>query len=98
LKLCDSTAECERSFGAPSVCGWSTTVDGYQFATCADWGEALELPPDGTTCFDDTQCNLGNGGHERVCSFSTCAEGCYSEADCPEGSTCPTSGQLAHCE
>ena len=48
---------------------------------------------------DDTVCNLGHAGKERVChTFGTCAIGCYdTTTDCASGFTCDSQGAIGNC-
>ena len=95
---CELTSFCDGKYGAPSTCGFAEAVDGFGVTTCADWEDALKLPPDGSDCSSDENCNLGNLGQEWVCSFNACTSGCYVADDCPSGTTCSSSGSLGKCQ
>lgn len=92
--LCDFS-EC-AAYGNPSACGVGTAADGLQFAVCGDWEGGIPLPPDGTECAEgaqgDCDCNFGNNGVQRICSFGTCITGCYIQDDCPVDTTCSSGG------
>jgi len=83
---CLSWADCE-DFGTSSLCSYTTAVDAYGVAVCAEWSQ-VNLPPDGADCLDDFQCHLGYGGEQRVCEFEKCLTGCHADDDCPDGGTC----------
>lgn len=95
---CQLTSECLDKYGEPSECGFAEAVDGFGVTTCADWLANLKLPPDGSDCTDDPDCNLGNEGQQWVCSFNACTKGCYQASDCPAGKTCSSSGNLGNCQ
>lgn len=95
---CELTSFCDDKYGVPSACGFAEAVDGFGVTTCADWEEALKLPPDGSDCANDENCNLGNLGQEWVCAFAACTSGCYVAADCPSEKTCSSSGSLGKCQ
>jgi hypothetical protein len=84
-----------------SSCSYTTAVDSYGVAVCADWTQ-INLPPDGAPCgareaaIADFQCHLGYSGAERVCEFEQCLTGCHENLDCPEGESC-TVGMPGQC-
>lgn len=91
VPYCVIQDECYEYSGV-SACGYTMAVDAYPVVVCADWPTGTPpLPPDGTECVDDLQCNLGLFGKERVCEFEKCFGGCHSDDDCAEGSTCSSS-------
>jgi hypothetical protein len=92
MPVCIDNTDCEDVYGAPSACGYTKAVDGTPVTTCADWEGALMLPPAGTNCSDDVDCNLGHTGVQMVCSSQTCKKGCFSQMDCPVNTTCTSSG------
>lgn len=94
---CVTQSDC-MAFGMPSECGWAPTLDGMAFPVCADWGATIPLPPDGTDCKMDIDCNLGAKGGELVCAFAKCTAGCYVPDDCPKGKTCSSMGALGTCQ
>jgi hypothetical protein len=98
MPVCTLTADCDIAFGPPSTCGYTTAVDGAPVTTCADWQEKLALPPDGSNCGSDHDCNLGHLGMEAVCAFDVCTKGCYTQEDCPESTTCSSMGALGSCK
>jgi hypothetical protein len=64
-------------------CGFTPlAVPAFDVVVCAQWGDALELPPEAYTCEQDVQCNLGFVGTERACDFFGCTEGCHVDEDC----------------
>ncbi|MEO7328492.1 MAG: hypothetical protein ABI193_07940 [Minicystis sp.] len=98
MPVCGLTVDCDNAYGPPSACGYTKAVDGTPVTTCADWQEKLALPPDGSNCMGDLDCNLGHPGVQAVCSFETCTKGCYVPEDCPVNTTCSsTMGKLGSC-
>ncbi|MEZ4298840.1 MAG: hypothetical protein R3B70_28070 [Polyangiaceae bacterium] len=97
MPTCKDQGDCDV-FGAPSECGYTHAVDDFPVTTCADWLSSLELPPDGSECTEDVDCNLGHEGEERVCSFQSCTTGCYEDKDCPAAQLCSSMGALGKCE
>jgi hypothetical protein len=95
---CQLTSFCEGKYGVPSACGFAQAVDGFGVTTCADWEDLLQLPPDGSDCANDEDCNLGNLGKAWVCSFNACTSGCYVAGDCAAPKTCSSSGNLGKCQ
>jgi hypothetical protein len=96
MPLCAEAKDC-GGFGAKSDCGYATAVDGAPTTACADW-PSLELPPPGTNCDTDADCNLGHEGAEAVCASSgACAVGCHVESDCPPNQTCAGTTALKTC-
>ena len=91
MPICLGSQDC-APYGYPSDCGFTHSVDGVPDTVCADWQDALKLPPDGMTCAADTDCNLGHAGMQRICLFNKCGEGCYVPEDCPQGKTCSGQG------
>jgi hypothetical protein len=98
MPVCVVTSDCEDAYGKPSACGYANAADGFPVTTCADWEASLEVPPEGTECADDLECNLGNQGVQAVCSFDACTKGCYTQADCPPNTTCSSTGALGSCK
>jgi hypothetical protein len=99
MPVCGLTADCDNAYGPPSACGYTKAVDGTPVTTCADWQSKLALPPDGSNCMGDLDCNLGHDGAQAVCSFEACTKGCYVQADCPVNTTCSsTMGTLGSCK
>lgn len=111
VAYCIDQGDC-AAFGPDSRCGFAKTLDGAGlkentggFPVCADWGDAVQLPPDGTDCpndapwngDEDTMCHLGFGGAERVCAFGKCTDGCHVDEDCPAGLLCSSTGSLGTC-
>jgi hypothetical protein len=93
---CIVQENCEP-YGLASRCGYTgDSLPPFDIVVCANWGDALELPPDGypdVECTDDAYCNLGFTGTERVCGPDGCADGCHAAGDCPsEGQTCSSDG------
>ncbi|MBK8258666.1 MAG: hypothetical protein IPK82_39155 [Polyangiaceae bacterium] len=97
MPTCKDQSDCDV-YGAPSECGYTHAVDEFPVTTCADWVNDLALPPDGSECVDDIDCNLGHEGQERVCSFQSCTTGCYEDKDCPIAQNCSSMGALGKCE
>lgn len=97
MPTCKEQLDCEV-YGAPSECGYTKAVDDFPVTTCADWLESLELPPDGSGCAQDLDCNLGHEGQERVCAFEACTTGCYEDKDCPVAQACSSMGALGNCQ
>ncbi len=97
LPTCSTTATCDGDFGPPSVCGYAKAVDNTPVTTCADWQDALKLPPDGSNCMGDPECNLGNPGVEQVCAMQACAKGCHADIDCSPGAMCSSTTALGTC-
>ncbi|MEP7122137.1 MAG: hypothetical protein ABJE95_14555 [Byssovorax sp.] len=97
LPTCSTTATCDGAFGPPSVCGYTKAVDGTPVTTCADWQDALKLPPDGSNCMADAECDLGNAGVEQVCSAQACTTGCHADLDCVPGAKCSSTTMLGTC-
>jgi hypothetical protein len=91
MPTCLEAVDCSI-YGYPSDCGYVNSVDGVPDTVCADWLDALKLPPDGMTCGSDEDCNLGHTGMQRICLFQHCGEGCYSDTDCPDDQTCSGQG------
>jgi hypothetical protein len=93
VPYCTEQADCEI-YGAASGCGWAQTTDAMYFPVCADWPGEPPLPPVGTECFYDWDCNLGHLGRERVCvevdgsGVGMCMAGCHSPEDCPGAVNC----------
>lgn len=93
------------AYGAASRCGYTDrAVPAFDVVVCADWGEALALPPDGFPqvgdCGDDPICSLGLPGVERVCGPSGCTDGCHQDADCSEATeacSSPDGQELGSC-
>jgi hypothetical protein len=98
LPVCGTTMLCDGAYGPPSTCGYIKAVDGTPVTACADWKEALKLPPDGANCMDDTGCNLGNEGVQAVCAFQACTKGCYAQTDCPANTMCSSTTALGTCK
>ena len=96
MPTCGDAGDCS-AFGSKSDCGWAAAVDGAPSTACADW-PSLALPPPGSDCSSDSDCNLGHDGAELVCSTSgACAVGCHVQSDCPQGQTCSGSTALKTC-
>ncbi|MSP24805.1 MAG: hypothetical protein EXR75_06485 [Myxococcales bacterium] len=101
--VCHSQADCS-GFGCAgnlcSECGFGYAIDDWPIAVCADWGNKLAYPPEGSECTKDADCNLGHVGAERVCGkFSqVCVAGCYASSDCPAGTSCNGAGSLGECK
>jgi hypothetical protein len=87
MPTCLTMGDCSI-YGGPSDCGFTHSVDGVPDTVCADWGPDLEMPPNGTTCFGDGDCNLGHLGAQRICVYDKCGSGCHVTEDCPQGSAC----------
>ncbi len=98
MPVCGLTGECDTTYGPPSTCGYTKAVDGTPVTTCADWQEKLALPPDGSDCTVDLECNLGHEGVQAVCAFAACTKGCYEQVDCPVNTTCSSMGSLGSCK
>jgi hypothetical protein len=99
MPVCTITADCEAAYGSDSQCGYTTAVDGFPVTTCATWGASLLLPPEGSDCSDDLQCNLGNEGVQSACTTEGCLKGCFVEFDCPVNTSCSSDGEfLGSCE
>lgn len=87
VPYCITQEHCEP-YGADSRCGFtSLALPAFDVVVCANWGETLQLPPDGypggdVPCDDDRYCNLGLAGRERVCGPGGCTDGCHTASDC----------------
>lgn len=97
MPTCKAQVDCDV-YGVPSECGYSHAIDQFPVTTCADWLGELSLPPDGSDCSEDVDCNLGHGGEERVCAFEACTQGCYEAKDCPETKECSSMTTLGNCQ
>ncbi len=95
---CTVDSDCLDSYGAPSGCGYATAADGAPVLTCADWQENLKLPPAGTNCAVDDDCDLGHDGVQLVCSNGKCAKGCHAPSDCPVNTACSATTGLGSCK
>jgi hypothetical protein len=91
MPICLGATDCQ-AYGYPSDCGYTHSVDGVPDTVCADWQDALELPPNGSTCASDLDCDLGHDEKQRICIFQKCGEGCHGDADCPKGQACSGTG------
>ena len=81
------------AYGELSLCGYGVASDGYKFSTCAEWGDEWESAPPGTECGDnDFYCHLGYLYEPNVCIFGACAEGCYTDDNCPPELVCSSGG------
>lgn len=94
---CTVQADCDI-YSASATCGFTPlAVPTYDVVVCANWGDALALPPDGyppaSQCDDDDICNLGFEGVERVCDTDGCTDGCHAATDCSGAeATCSSTG------
>jgi len=96
MPLCAAPSDCD-AFGHGSDCGYAVAVDGAPTTACAEW-PGLQLPPPGTKCAADADCNVGHVGVEAVCSVAgACATGCHAPSDCPSGKTCSGAGAVGSC-
>jgi hypothetical protein len=90
--FCDLTSTCEEAYGEPSTCGFGLDPSnpGFYITVCGDWLDELEPLDEGIPCTgdNDEECNLGNAGLERVCSFDECTAGCFADEDCPGAELC----------
>ncbi|MEM1029475.1 MAG: hypothetical protein AAF928_17565 [Myxococcota bacterium] len=97
VPYCLEQAGC-AAFGADSRCSYTeASFPAFGVVVCANWGDALTLPPDGYpeegfVCSDDVICNLGLDGTERICIDGDCGAGCNDGPDCPDGVDCSPSG------
>lgn len=99
MPVCVDTTDCIADYAPPSACGYTTAVDGTPVTTCTDWLASLKVPPNGTNCEGDLDCNLGNEGQEAVCSFGGCIDGCFGMTDCPTAKSCTSNGSTpGHCQ
>lgn len=87
MPICLGAGDCAL-YGYPSDCGFTHSVDGVPDTVCADWGPDLAMPPNGTTCFGDADCNLGHLSTQRICVYQKCGDGCHGPDDCPQGQGC----------
>lgn len=93
---CVQQSDCD-SYSEGASCGYTDeTVPPFDVVVCAQWGNELQLPPDGyppqSDCDNDLYCNLGFEGVERVCDTDGCTDGCHSESDCAPGVMCSSDG------
>jgi hypothetical protein len=102
MPYCVVQDHCEP-YGMASRCGFTDdALPPFQTIVCANWGDSLELPPDGfplpeQPCDDDKYCNLGLPGVERVCSDSGCTDGCHIDEDCSAATCSESGGALGTC-
>ena len=94
---CVEQSDCDV-YSTLASCGFTDqAVPTYDVVVCSNWGDNLQLPPDGYppsgTCDTDARCNLGFSGVERVCGADGCTDGCHVTTDCPgEEATCSSMG------
>jgi len=101
MPTCDTAGDCGPYNAPPSMCGYTKAVDNWDVTVCADWGDQHALVPINTDCqpFDHTACNLGYQGKALVCpAQGICIQGCFINADCPQGMTCSAQGSLGNCQ
>jgi hypothetical protein len=94
LAGCRLESECNTLYGAASACGFTKTVAGVSVAACANWDSKLKLPPLGSPCTDNIDCDLGHPGVQEVCSLQKCVKGCYTPDDCPINTACSGKGGM----
>jgi hypothetical protein len=100
MPTCESAVDCKPFDAPPSLCGFTKAVDLWEVTVCANWDTNHALVPLDTDCvpFDHEACNLGYPGRELVCDErGLCAQGCFSQNDCPDGKTCNGSGAKGSC-
>lgn len=95
---CTLTSDCVDAYGEPSECGYASAIDGVPVTTCTDWGASLELPPVGSDCSNDVECNLGHDGKALVCEAMVCTAGCHVANDCPPNTTCNNQASPGTCD
>jgi hypothetical protein len=101
MPTCSTAVDCAPFDAPPSRCGFAQAVDNWDVTVCAEWGDAHELMPPGTDClpFDHPACNLGYQQKATVCTDQgVCANGCYVNNDCPDGTSCNGGGSLGNCQ
>lgn len=101
MPTCDQASDCTAYTAPPSRCGFTQAIDNWDVTVCAEWADQHQLKPPGVDClpFDHTACHLGYLGHETVCTDQgVCAQGCYTNPDCPTGQTCSSQGSLGNCQ
>lgn len=101
MPSCDEASDCTAYTAPPSRCGFTQAIDNWDVTVCAEWADQHQLKPPGVDClpFDHTACNLGYLGRETVCTEQgVCAQGCYTNPDCPQGQTCSSQGSLGNCQ
>ena len=101
MPTCQSAINCSIYQAPPSMCGYTQAIDNWGVTVCAEWGAVHQLPPLSTDClpYDHEACNLGYQGTARVCSEQgLCTGGCYTNSDCPAGTSCTGQGQLGTCQ
>jgi hypothetical protein len=101
MPACTTAGDCEIYGAPPSLCGYAPAIDNWSVTVCAAWGGAHELLPEGSDCppLDHEACNLGYTRREVVCApEGVCAVGCFKESDCPDGTSCSSTGdELGDC-
>jgi lysozyme len=67
--------------------------------TQTHWQCTSAVPPLGSACSSDADCNGGKQGTSRVCGASShvCLVGCHHDSDCASGSTCDESKSPWQC-
>jgi hypothetical protein len=101
MPTCATALDCAPFDAPPSQCGFAQAVDNWDVTVCAEWGGNHQLMPAGTDClpFDHPACNLGYQQQQAVCTEQgICAQGCYVNNDCPQGTTCNGGGSLGNCQ
>lgn len=101
MPTCQTAINCAPYQAPPSMCGYTQAIDNWGVTVCAEWGAAHQLTPLATDClpYDHEACNLGYLGTARVCSEQgVCTGGCYTNSDCPMGTSCTGQGMLGSCQ